>query len=74
MKKIRRKYFVIDGQENLTSWCDDAEKAQCFTSEDAALARAATLAEKNPHCPYYVCSAIKLVVAEVKTPTCHEIP
>ena len=61
------KWYVI-GSDNLTSWSEKTEDAECFKSEKQALARANEIANESPGQEIFVCLAVKRVLCAVLPP------
>lgn len=60
---MKTNYFVIDGETDGTSWDEAAEENQSYATEEAAIARAKELAEKEPQNTFFVAIAYKSVKA-----------
>lgn len=65
---MTQKFFVIDDENNLTSWPENGDDAECFSSLDEATNRAKALAVNEPSKVFLVCKPIRSVVASVNKP------
>jgi hypothetical protein len=65
---MKKRYYVIDAQENMPSWGAKTEKAEDFPTKLKAMKRAFELAQDMPHCAFFICETTDYVVAEVKHP------
>jgi hypothetical protein len=65
---MKKRWYCIGADDDMTSWNDRAEKAEHFATRAAALARATVLAKDIPHIAYFICEAIEFVVVETKAP------
>jgi hypothetical protein len=62
-------YWVIDGDDHLTSYNGDADKAEWFATHQEAEDRAAELADNEPGKTFYVCVSIAAVACAVSDAT-----
>lgn len=58
-------YYVIDGDDNITSYSEKLDEYERFKTESAASARALQLATTEPSKVFYICKAIKAVTCPV---------
>lgn len=63
---MKKRWYVIDSQENLTSYSLKTEKQEEFDNRTAALKRASQLAKDEPHKAFYVCQTTDILVVETK--------
>lgn len=63
---MKTRYYVIDGEENVTSYSPKADKSEFFTTEAAAANRANLLAESEPGKVFFICKALHFASCEVK--------
>lgn len=61
---MKKRFYVIDSQENTTSWNAKTEKGEDFGDRTAALRAAKKLAQSEPHKAFYVCETIDILVVE----------
>jgi len=61
-------YYVIDSDENLTSYSADAEAAESFTSARSARKRAKELAQNEPGKRFYIAHVVASVHCPVGDP------
>ena len=63
---MKKRWYVIDSQENTVTWSVKHERGEEFASKRAASKRAAEMAEDEPHKAFFVCETIDAIVVETK--------
>ena len=63
---MKKRWYVIDAQENTTTWNSEKERADFFNSRAAAVKRAISMADDEPHKAFFVCETVDCLVVETK--------
>ena len=63
---MKKRWYVVDSQEGLTSYSDKTQRGEDFSTRAAALKRARELANEEPHKAFLICETTDVVVVETK--------
>lgn len=63
---MKKRFYVIDAEENVTSYSPSKDKSEFFTTEAAAMKKATDLADSEPGKTFFICATTRYAVCNVQ--------